>query len=348
MLLVYLQKINHFDLLRFMGTCNLNKKNILLIAPKFFGYDNEIAKFINALGHHVDLLPDRPFNTPLAKAFFRVTPKLGHYVTTDSFFSKSLESLGRKTYDIVFIIQGEGISINTLTMIRGAYPNARMIFYTWDSVKNKPYIKEFMNYFDNLFTFDPNDASQLGISFRPLFFSPGFDQIYNEPHQFDLSFVGTIHSDRYAIIKKITQQLPKNMSVFLHLYLQSPWMYDYRRLFTNSINGARRGEFEYHTLDKEAVQATFLRSHTIIDIEHPSQCGVTMRTFEALGSARKIITTNQFLRNYDFYNPQNILIINRNEPRIDISFLSSPYVAISKEVRAKYSLNAWVNQILSI
>lgn len=53
-----------------------------------------------------------------------------------------------------------------------------------------------------------------------------------------------------------------------------------------------------------------------IEIQHPSQKGLTTRAFESLGTKTKLITTNPAIRQYDFYNSNNILIIDRNNPVI--------------------------------
>jgi hypothetical protein len=70
-----------------------------------------------------------------------------------------------------------------------------------------------------------------------------------------------------------------------------------------------------------------------------------MRTIEALGSRRKMVTTNATLRDYDFYNPINIRIIDRKMPSLDQEFLRTPYQAVPEEIRRKYSLANWVRDV---
>ena len=49
----------------------LSGKRILFMAPKFFGYETEIARALAARGALVDLLPDRPFGSPFMTAITR-------------------------------------------------------------------------------------------------------------------------------------------------------------------------------------------------------------------------------------------------------------------------------------
>ena len=73
---------------------------------------------------------------------------------------------------------------------------------------------------------------------------------------------------------------------------------------------------------------------------------MTMRTIEILGLKRKLITTNKDIVNYDFYNSNNILVIDRDNPKFDISFIEKPYIELKEEIYKKYSLENWILEIL--
>jgi hypothetical protein len=318
---------------------------VLLIAPRFFGYEQEIVAELSRQGMAVDMLPDRPFDGPLMKAMMRLRPELGAHQASDRFFAEKIGNLGRSDYALILVIQGEGVTQRTLTNLRVAYPRARLVFYTWDSIENKPFSRRNLSLYDRCSTFDPVDATRFDMALRPLFFSPGFDRPAEQNFTYDLSFIGTVHSDRYKIVRALVEQLPRDTHSFVYLYLQAPWMYDLRRLFTNTVNGAQRNEFRFVPLTKDAVQATFFGSRAVVDIEHPNQRGATMRTFETLGSHRKMITTNASLRNCDFYDPRNILIVDRRQPQLDAEFLSTPYVPIQESIRSRYALKQWVREV---
>lgn len=322
-----------------------SSSRVLLIAPRFFGYEHEIAAGLNSSGYEVDLLPDRPFNNPLMKAVMRFRPELGGHRACEQFFARRLEELGRNNYSTILVIQGEGVTSKTLLTIRKAYPTARLVFYTWDSLENKPFSRKNLPMYDHCSTFDPVDAKKYGMYFRPLFYTDGFDRPADTAYAYDLSFIGTVHSDRYRIVHALLKQLPTDTRTFVYLYLQAAWMYDLRKIFTNTVDGAKRDEFRFEPLSKDVVQATFFRSRAVLDIEHVNQRGATMRTMEALGSKRKMVTTNVTLRDYDFYNPLNIQIIDRMAPRLDHEFLRSPYQALPEEIRQKYSMRQWIREV---
>jgi hypothetical protein len=73
--------------------------------------------------------------------------------------------------------------------------------------------------------------------------------------------------------------------------------------------------------------------------------GLTFRIFEAMGLEKKIITNNSDIANYDFYDPNNILIIDEKNINIPLSFLTSKYNPIPKNIYNKYTLDAWTKKV---
>jgi hypothetical protein len=87
-------------------------------------------------------------------------------------------------------------------------------------------------------------------------------------------------------------------------------------------------------------------SNVILDIHHPLQNGLTIRTFETLGAKKKIITTNEHIKKYKFYNSNNILIIDRKIPKIDINFFNQDFQDCELDLYYAMSLDGWLDTIL--
>jgi len=326
---------------------HIENKNILLIAPRFFGYEIEIANELRQQGASVDLLPDRPFNSPLMKAITRIRREL-ILAYANSYYKAALRGFGRESYDLILIIQGEAISIELLKSMRIMYPKAQFVLYMWDSFKNKKALISNIKYFDKSFTFDWDDAKQYGMTFRPLFFINGFHGNSPFKNEYDVSFIGTAHSDRYRIVAALSQQLPTSIKFHKYLFLQAPWLFWLYKIFNSSFRSATISEFKFQALDALEVQRVFAVSRCVLDIEHPKQQGLTMRTLEALGSKKKFITTNKNIVNYDFFNEKNILVIDRNNIQpIPMSFFVEDFVDVPDEVISKYSIQGWIRDVIS-
>ena len=73
------------------------------------------------------------------------------------------------------------------------------------------------------------------------------------------------------------------------------------------------------------------------------QKGLTLRVFEAIGAGKKLITTNQYIQNYSFYNPNNIYIINRENIKLEEAFFQNEYQDIPFDLYQKSSIEGWLN-----
>ena len=104
---------------------------------------------------------------------------------------------------------------------------------------------------------------------------------------------------------------------------------------------------KFNMLGVQKMAGLVAASRVILDVQHPKQSGLTLRPVEMLGARRKLITTNQNIRIYDFYDENNILIVDRENPKINSEFFSLPYRDIDKVIYDKYSIHAWVKRIFS-
>lgn len=325
----------------------LDGQRVLLIAPRFFGYERDICNEIERRGAVVDWLPDRPFDTPLMTALTKHKPQWVSPLA-DRFYERLLLQFGATHYNTILIVNGQTLSYKMLSNLRTCFPAAKTILYMWDSIENRRGVAANLPLFDAAFSFDPVSARTYGMRQRPLFFSKGFEQPHSGDFDYHLSFVGTAHTDRYAVVNQLRQGLMPSLRCYWYLYLQATWVYYAYRLSNQTMRQARRDEFQIKPLDKTALQSVFSRSLAVVDIEHPQQRGLTMRTFETMGSHKKLVTTNAQVRDYDFFNHNNICVIDRSAPRVPGAFLESPFVPILPELYRRYSIEGWVDEVLEL
>jgi hypothetical protein len=121
--------------------------------------------------------------------------------------------------------------IKFINKLRSKFNKAQFYLYLYDSIANIKGIRSKLHYFDRVFSFDLNDSKDnSNIIFRPLFFIDDFKQKGSENNvfEYDLTFIGTIHSDRYKIIMKLKNILSKNnFNYYFYCYLQSLLIYYY-------------------------------------------------------------------------------------------------------------------------
>jgi hypothetical protein len=326
---------------------DLTGKHILLIAPIFFGYELEIIKEIEQRGAKVDFIADRPFDKPWQKALNHIAPAILR-PHIEMLFAKRLALFNVKKYDIIFVIKGLTLSLNMHKELKRLHPNAYKVLYMWDSMQNCLAVSKTLQLYDTIFSFDPEDAQQYKMKMRPLFFTKSIEETVKLENVYDVSFIGTMHSDRYGVLKKIRKNLSPTIKDYWYLYLQARWVYFVYKISKSSMRGALISEFKFTPAEKVEVLNVFKNSKCIVDIEHPKQRGLTMRTIEALGANKKIITTNQQISKYEFYNENNILIVDRYAPCVPDIFLKSEYKPINSNLYYKYSIAGWLDEVLNL
>lgn len=326
---------------------SLRGKAILFIAPKFFAYEEQIKNELLRRGATVDWLRDRPFDSPLLVGLVKICAKL-LFPITNKIYRKNLAAFAEDKYDIILVINGQTLSPRFLKHLISLYPGADKILYLWDSIKNRPSVMQNVFAFDRIYTFDPIDAQRFGWNFRPLFYVDHSKENPLEEIAYDLSFVGTVHSDRYKIAKRLKESLPKEVNFYLYFYVQSVWVYLVYKLFKPCMWAAKKTEFNFKPLSKKDLYKTFQTSIIILDIEHPSQVGLTMRTFETLGAHKKLVTTNAGIKNYEFYNESNICVIDRENPFVPPEFFKLPFVQLNQNLRKQYSIEGWLDDLLAV
>jgi hypothetical protein len=134
----------------------------------------------------------------------------------------------------------------------------------------------------------------------------------------------------------------------LHFFLSSKYLFFAKKIFNKDFRSVKYNDISFNSLTHKGNSELVHKSKIILDINHPKQIGLTMRTLEALGAQRKLITTNADVANYDFYNKSNILIINRLHPIIDEDFLIEPFIPSDKSILAKYNIKGWISDLFDL
>ncbi len=303
---------------------NFKDKNILLFSPKFFGYGLEVASKMREMGASVDYFDERPGNDFWTKAVIRVNKSLLRR-KIETYYTDIIKKLVDDHYDFVVFLNPEAISRNNLKLFKKCQPKAIFIMYMWDSLRNKKYTIDILPFFDRKFSFDKGDCAikAYGLHFRPLFFIDSYRDVENmaEKMRIDLFFVGTVHSDRYELLMSLKGACEKlGKKIEFYMFFQSKILFYKYKALNKSFRRAKQNDFKFLPLPKDKLIEKLNTSKVILDIQHPSQQGLTMRTIEMIGARKKIITTNSHIKEYDFYHPSNILVINRQDIQFESGF----------------------------
>lgn len=323
-------------------------RRILFFSPAFFGYEETIRKKMIELGAKVDYFDARSITRAFQRALLKITPRIFDK-KTEVYYAHILEQIKDKKYDYVFFVKCDMPTERVLDNYKQAFKDAKFCLYLWDSIKNIPNIKRKFRYFDFISSFDQCDCQKYQqLHFRPLYYSDEYKRTKEDKYEYDLCFIGTIHSDRWRILKELKKQAKEQrLRIYYFLYLQSRFIYVFYKLTKLEFGNTSIKEFNFDKISREKVVEIIEKSKVIIDVQHPRQSGLTIRTIEMIGMSKRLITTNADITQYDFYNPHNIQVIDRYHPLLRMDFYS-PYEPLKPEVYERYSLEEWIYEVLGI
>ena len=327
----------------------LKGKRVLFFFLSTFNYEVEIQKAMEKEGAIVDAYNERPTNNGFARILIRINRNL-IYKYINNYYDGIIKECQGKKFDYIFFIKGESISKGIIERLRNAHPEAKIIMYYWDSIANNHNARGLLESFDKVLSFDKNDAKEFGLQFLPLFYIPQYESIANKdvPQKYDLMFAGTVHSDRYEFINGIAKQIEDaGGKCFTWFYFPSKVNFYKLKWDNPKFRKANIKDFQFIPMSRDTLLNYYAESRIQIDIQHPKQTGLTMRTIETLGAKKKLITTNADVVNYDFYRSENILVVDRLNPVIPKEFIDIPWQEIPEETYKKYSVSSWLNTIFS-
>ena len=328
-----------------MGLNHLNGKKVLFISPEFFGIDKKLINVLTESGCSVKWINERAINNSLLMAISYICPYLLE-IYANKFFKNSVEHL-EYDVDYILVVKGDMISKKTIIYLRNKYPNAKIILYLWDSVKNIKGILKKVDLYDKVYSFEPDDCKKYNFIFRPLFCDIEIKNGYNyNDLDYDICFYGTMYGDRFRIVSLINDYCNSNEYVFYKFcYLRAKFMCLFYWITNKYSRNYKSSDFSFVAKSSKSISEIVNNSKAILDINDINQKGLTIRTLETLLSGRKIITTNTDISNYDLYDSNNVFIIDRDNVTIDKDFFKTECVKLSDAILKKYTAEKWVEDV---
>lgn len=322
-----------------------NGKKIILGAPTAYGFSEIIEQELRHQGFEVYnlSLSHGPFK--YKSIFERVNAYLhrnflGHpdYKTYLKFKRVENEMLARVTempqVDYALLIRPDQYSEDIINMI--SLKANRTIGYQWDGLSRFPEVYKRMGLFDRFFVFDPKDAVHTQALPVTNFYTNSFDVGPSKEYESDVYYVGTYMKRRASQLEEIITNLQQQgLSVKYHICKSRKRKPRFKQLDTTPC------DLTYH----ENLRYAF-NSKILLDVPTAHHNGLSFRVFEAIGFGKKLITTNEAIKQYDFYHPNNILVWDGHSQKMLGDFLDAPYLYLAPHIKESYSFNNWIKALL--
>lgn len=201
-----------------------------------------------------------------------------------------------------------------------------------ESIVNNNNLKYF---FKEIYTFDKSDAFKYDFKYLNQFYWKSIKKA--EKLNIDLFFIGQ-DKDRIRFLYELDSKIKLNNFIYV--------IRDKKKIYNKKYEKYLKENF----LSYENVVKKIFESICLIEITKKGQIGLTLRALEALFFEKKLITDNKDIINYDFYNENNIFIIdfenltNKTIKKIE-EFLKKDYIQINEEILEKYTFEYWLKEI---
>jgi hypothetical protein len=207
---------------------------------------------------------------------------------------------------------------------------SKIIVWFWN-IPEKPY--EYMKKYARIFIFDEAYAKKHELNYSHQFYFDDVECCQKEITK-DLVYIGK-DKKRYKILRDICEYSQRNDITYE----------------IDLFNGKDFGVKEYNInyIDKlmsygEVIERSS-SAKAIIELVLEEQKGLTLRALEALFMNKKLITNNAGISKFEFYNPNNIFVLNGENLEGLSDFLNKPLEEVPGEIKLKYSFADWLKSI---
>lgn len=278
------------------------KKRCLIITPKFYSFAKYISQELSSQGYEVEIINDEYPANPLGKVIgtlqlpvvFRITEK------------KILSLVEGKSYELIFIIKGRGMSTSLLQKLKKKA--GYIVAYTFDSFKYHPSPLKWLNAVDRFYTFDFDDAEVNKLSVVELYSSVTTPNRVKKNNYY-LSAIFRNHSNRLKYLDTVLNEIENN-NIFIYVYEKDYFTFIYNFIKQPLLYLKYKKHIHFKALDYKVYIDTLYDSEFTLDYCHPYQSGITMRCFEALSLNTKILSNNKSNSKSRYFNEKNVITFN--------------------------------------
>jgi len=322
-------------------------------------------------GYYVDFIAEKSYpNDPnnirrTKRKCFLNRQKKKFEKQINQFWTTILESEQyKKKYDYLFVIDGQAIRPVLFDILKSRNPNIKCINYLFDTTKGVYRFDLNFPYFDKIYTFDIGESVKFKIQFLPIYWVPSENE--NET-KYDLFGLGRYNVQRYelfGILRSISDVNNLNSYLKLHSEVITSMVFYKIKYAVRVVLGIAKNRISpkaycsvFNTttsISPYEFRQHINSSRCIVDTSAPHQDGLTARFMWALGAERKIITTNQTVKEYNFYSPKQIFVVDevsnlKQNCQELVSFVISDF-KMNEQVREsilKYRLDNWLYSMFS-
>ena len=236
--------------------------------------------------------------------------------------------------DEIIIVFDSNITKSFLEWLRKKYPLNRIIFWFWNPVNSFTTTISPQNIPEGIekWSYSPFDCQKYKLNYNTTF-------MFNSLVQANILTTNTGISKKTALFVGRDKGRLKELLCLKEKLEKAGIICDF-----HIIGNRPSKEYNYEKpFSYKRVVEMIKKADILIDYYTDETAGLSLRPMEALFFEKKLITNNRMIKNYDFYNTNNILILDDDTSNFR-QFATSSYVKISNAIRDEYLLSNWIER----
>lgn len=320
---------------------------ICVISFDFWGYDQHIVDVLRRKGVHayhikIGAVTHANFTEKAVNAFSKVFLKKNlKKEKRQQYVLDSLAEMGHQ--DQILVLNPDTFDLSTLEKIK-AYTD-RMITYLYDNLERFP-VEDKLHLFDKVFSFDDKDIKKHG--FERLTNYNYLEYIPQEKQHpvMDLYYITSFDKGRNKILLPLAKILQEKDIAYGFVIVGKKAWKEQIKTGKNSLKNFT--VLRRKPIPTATVAEMYKNTIALLDLMRSGQTGLSFRVFEAMAMEKKIVTDNREIKNYDFYNPNNILVLDKDLSNISKDFFLQPYEKVPDNIYHKYTLDNWTDKVFEL
>lgn len=255
-------------------------------------------------------LIDKTFNLQLASFFYgawkKKLPAIDLIILNSHFFSRPvIKYLNRK------------------------YPSIRIIIWYSNPVAKDTPIEFYAGLNCEIWSFDEDDCRKYNLHHNNQFIDQSKLVVTKNSlaYKSDVCFIGVDKGRLDRLIELEEYFFSENIDCLIYVVDSSS---------NSKTDYSYKSALSYEELINYEGNTT-----AILDIVQNNQQGISLRPLESIFLGKKLITNNPSVQAMDFYRPENMFILTKQNKDQLAAFLEVPYVKLQETVLQKYVFKGW-------
>lgn len=241
------------------------------------------------------------------------------------------------------IIFDYGYQAGMETYIKKINPSCHVFLFCWNMVDKKHNNHKLFTNKNAIYSTDIDNCKKYHFQYNHMFYTRKYYHPYSAKYQNRLFFLGT-DKGRAGYLSALKNKLEKSgLDCDIHIVITSG---------KYSRNPSLAGIITKTPLPYGEYCKKIQHSGILLDINQKGQKALTMRVMEAIYFSKKLITNNEDIVHYSFYNENNIYLLPKKASKISAesirAFLERPFVPYPEEILSYYDFEHWKQQFTGL